>query len=158
MQIVKNTVVTLNYQVTDNDGNLVDGGAQPLVYLHGGYDGLFPKIEEALHGKNVGDKLSLRLEPDDAFGEYDDELVIVESADVFPENIQIGTHLEQLIEGEEEPALFTVTDIADGKVTVDGNHPLAGLGILFDCTVAQVRQATPEEIAHGHPHEGTHTH
>jgi FKBP-type peptidyl-prolyl cis-trans isomerase SlyD len=158
MQIVKNSVVTLNYRVTDPDGNLVDGGAAPLIYLHGGYDGIFPKLEEALHGKNEGDKVEVRLEPDDAFGEYDDSLVIVESVEAFPDNIEIGMHLERVEEGEEDPSLYTITDIANGEVVVDGNHPLAGLTILFNCTVALVRLATAEEIAHGHPHDGMPAH
>jgi FKBP-type peptidyl-prolyl cis-trans isomerase SlyD len=158
MQIAKNTVVTLNYKVTDSEGNLVDGGAQPLVYLHGGYDGVFPKLEEALHGKSQGDQLEVRLEPDDAFGEYDDELVITESVEIFPDNIAIGTHLERSSDDGEETEIFTVTDISDGKVVVDGNHPLAGLTIQFNCTVALVRLATAEEIAHGHVHDGQHAH
>ena len=77
MQIAKNCVVTLDYRVTDPEGELVDDGSQPIVYLHGGYDGIFPKIEEALHGKTVGDKLEVKLQPEDAFGDYDAALVMI---------------------------------------------------------------------------------
>ncbi len=74
MKIGKNSVVTLDYSVTDTAGNLIDGGAHPIVYLHGGYEGIFPKIEEALSGKSVGDSLDITLAPEDAFGEYDETL------------------------------------------------------------------------------------
>ncbi|WP_341674913.1 peptidylprolyl isomerase [Niveibacterium sp. SC-1] len=159
MEIVKNTVVSLNYTVHDPDGNLVDDGANPLVYLHGGYDAIFPKLEEELHGKSVGDKLVVKLQPDDAFGEYDESLVMIEPADLFPDNIEIGMAFERVGEDGEEDMLFRVTDIADGKVVVDGNHPLAGTALVFDVTVAEVRPATAEELAHGHVHgAGGHHH
>jgi FKBP-type peptidyl-prolyl cis-trans isomerase SlyD len=159
MEIVKNTVVTLNYKVHDPDGNLVDDGANPLVYLHGGYDGIFPKLEEELHGKSVGDKLVVKLQPEDAFGDYDESLVMIEPADLFPDNIEIGMAFERVGEDDEEDMLFRVTDIADGKVVVDGNHPLAGTALVFDITVAEVRPATAEELTHGHVHgAGGHHH
>jgi FKBP-type peptidyl-prolyl cis-trans isomerase SlyD len=159
MEIVKNTVVTLNYSVHDPDGNLVDDGANPLVYLHGGYDGIFPKLEEELHGKSVGEKLVVKLQPEDAFGDYDESLVMIEPADLFPDNIEIGMAFERVGEDDEEDMLFRVTDIADGKVVVDGNHPLAGTALVFDITIAEVRPATAEELSHGHVHgAGGHHH
>lgn len=157
MEIVKNTVVTLNYTVHDADGNLVDDGAQPLVYLHGGYDAVFPLIEENLHGKKLGDTLKIKLQPDDAFGDYDESLVLVEDAKLFPDNIEVGMAFERVGEEGEDDMIFRITDIADGKVVVDGNHPLAGMALLFDITVADVRQASLEEITHGHVH-GPHGH
>ncbi|HEY6898119.1 MAG TPA: peptidylprolyl isomerase [Rhodocyclaceae bacterium] len=159
MQIEKDTVVTLNYRVTDTDGNLVDEGAQPLVYLHGGYDGIFPLLEETLQGKNVGEKLEVKLEPDDAFGDYDAELVMIEPRNLFPDNIEVGMQFERGTEEGEDDMLYTITDIADDKVVVDGNHPLAGMALLFSCTVADVRKATADELAHGHTHgPGGHQH
>ena len=158
MEIAKNTVVTLNYTVTDPDGNVIDDGQHPLVYLHGGYDGIFAVIEEALHGKKVGDNAKVKLLPEDAFGEYDEELVEIESRANFPDNIEVGMQFERGAEdGESEDGLFTITDIADDKVVVDGNHPLAGISLLFSCTVTGVRVATAEEITHGHVH-GEHGH
>ncbi|HSD39410.1 MAG TPA: peptidylprolyl isomerase [Rhodocyclaceae bacterium] len=157
MEIVKNTVVTLNYTVRDTDGKVVDDGAQPLVYLHGGYDGIFPLLEEQLHGKNLGDKLQIKLQPDDAFGDIDEELIMIEEAKLFPDNIEVGMAFERVGEDGEEDMIFRITDIADGKVVVDGNHPLAGMALLFDVTVADVRQATLEELTHGHVH-GPHGH
>ena len=160
MQIAKNTVVTLSYRVTDSDGSVVDEGSAPLVYLHGGYDGIFPRIEESLHGKDVGDKLDVKLQPDDAFGEYDAQLVAIESRNLFPEDIEIGMQFERAGDDGDEDVLYTITDIADGKVVVDGNHPLAGIALQFVCEVTGVRAATAEEISHGHIHgpDGHHHH
>lgn len=152
MQIQKNTVVTLNYQVADSDGNPVDEGGQPIVYLHGGYGGIFDVIEEALHGKSQGDKLEIRLEPEDAFGDYDAELVLIEPRSLFPDNIEVGMEFERASEDGEDDERYTITDIAEDKVVVDGNHPLAGMALNFSCTVADVRAATQEEISHGHVH------
>ena len=77
-QVVRNTVVTLDYSVTDPDGELVDAGQEPLVYLHGGYDDIFPKIEEAVQEKRIGESVVVKMQPDDAFGEYDAELIQIE--------------------------------------------------------------------------------
>jgi FKBP-type peptidyl-prolyl cis-trans isomerase SlyD len=152
MQIAKNTVVTLNYRVTDSDGGLVDAGEQPIVYLHGGYDGIFPLIEESLQGKGVGDALEVRLEPEDAFGDYDAERVMIEPRSLFPENIEVGMQFERATEEGDDGELYTITDIAEDKVVVDGNHPLAGMALVFSCTVAEVRAASTEEVGHGHVH------
>jgi len=152
-------VVTLAYRVTDVDGNLIDAGDRPLVYLHGRHGGIFEKIENELEGQSAGFQKDIRLLPEEAFGEYDAELLLVEPRELFPENIEVGMQFERAIEDGEDDMLYTITDIADDKVVVDGNHPLAGVALLFSCTVSDVRAATPEEIAHGHVHgEGGHTH
>lgn len=159
MQISKNTVVTLKYTVHDADGNMVDDGENPLVYLHGGYDGIFPALEEALHGKKVGDQFQVKLQPEDAFGDYDEELVLVEEVSQFPENIEVGMSFERVTDDGEEDMIYRITDIAEGKVVVDGNHPLAGIALVFDGNVAEVRAASQEEITHGHVHgAGGHHH
>jgi FKBP-type peptidyl-prolyl cis-trans isomerase SlyD len=155
MQIAKDTVVTLNYRVTDSDGDLVDEGQEPLVYLHGGYDGIFPLIEESLQGKDVGAALEIKLQPEDAFGDYDAELVKVEARNLFPDNIEVGMQFERATEEDgDDEELYTITDIADDKVVVDGNHPLAGMALIFSCTVVDVRAASADEIGHGHVHGG----
>ena len=119
MLIARNMVVTLKYSVKDLDGTPIDEGAAPLVYLHGGYGGIFDRIEEELQGRAVGDALEVQLEPEDAFGEYDAELVAVESRQLFPENIEVGMQFERGAEDDEsEDGLFTITDIADDKVVV----------------------------------------
>ena len=159
MEITKNTVVTLDYTVKDPEGSLIDDGHHPLVYLHGGYEGIFAVIEEALQGKKVGDNLKVKLLPEDAFGEFDEELVLVEDAAMFPDNIEVGMSFERVAEEGEEEIVYRITDIADGKVVVDGNHPLAGTALVFDLTVKEVRAASAEEIGHGHVHgAGGHHH
>jgi len=154
MRIAKNTVVTLSYRVADSDGNLVDEGGQPLVYLHGGYDGIFPHIEEMLQGRDVGEALDIKLQPEEAFGEYDADLVMIEARSLFPDNIEVGMQFERATEDGDDEALYTITDIAEDRVVVDGNHPLAGMALVFSCTVADVRAATADEIEHGHVHAG----
>lgn len=160
MQIGHNTVVTLEYRVTDSDGNLIDAGEHPLVYLHGGHGGIFEKIEEELAGQEVGFQKDVRLQPEEAFGEYDAELVTVEPRELFPDEIEVGMQFERASEDEDtDGMLYTITDIAEGKVVVDGNHPLAGVALIFSCTVNGVRAASAEEIAHGHVHgAGGHLH
>jgi FKBP-type peptidyl-prolyl cis-trans isomerase SlyD len=159
MQVSMNTVVTMTYALKDADGVVLESSDQPVAYLHGGYDNIFPKVEEAMHGKNIGDTIELALEPADAFGEYDAELVQIEPASAFPqENLKEGSQFE----GEDETGeviLYTVTNVADGKVVVDGNHPWAGQRIIFKATIKDVRSANQEEVTHQHVHgAGGHHH
>ena len=161
MRIAKDTVVSLRYELFDAEGELLEKVDAPVSYLHGGYDGIFPLVEEALHDKAIGAQCSVTLQPDDAFGEYDHELVQVEARSAFPEDIAIGMQFEGGPEGadEEDFSLYTVVEINDDEVTVDGNHPLAGKTLSFNCTVTGVRQATAEELMHGHVHgEGGYVH
>jgi len=159
VKIGKDTVVTLTYQLTTLSGELLEEATleSPAVYLHGGYDGIFPKVEESLEGKATGDELDVVLEPDDAFGEYDAELVRVEPAHLFPQEVQIGMQLEGASEDGEQTMLYTVTDVAEGQVVVDGNHPLSGQSLRLQCRVQEIRAALPEETEHGHVH-GAHGH
>ncbi len=158
MQIGKDTVVSLNYDLSDSSGKVIEQTKAPITYLHGGYDGIFPLVETALQGKAVGDKCKVTLEPDDAFGEYEADMVRSEPKSLFPENISVGMQFEGAIEGSDDYTLYTVKEIADDKVVVDGNHPLAGQTLMFSGTVTQVRAATREELHHGHVHgpEGHH--
>lgn len=157
MQIVKNAVVSLSYELSDSQGKILDKSEAPISYLHGGYDGIFPTVEEALHGKSEGEDVAVTLAPDDAFGEYDAELIRVEPRDMFPESIEIGMQFEGGAEDSDEELIYTVTDVAEDKVVVDGNHPLAGQTLRFQCHIESVRPATDEEVAHGHVH-GAHGH
>ncbi|MDR0440462.1 MAG: peptidylprolyl isomerase [Candidatus Accumulibacter sp.] len=154
-QVIKNTVVTLDYNVTDPDGDLVDAGKEALVYLHGGYGDIFPKIEEALQGKRIGETVVIKMQPDEAFGEYDAELIEVEPREDFPEELQVGMLIEGMPEGghEDDMSIYRVTEITDDRVVLDGNHPLAGMALIFTCTVTAMRPASAEEIAHGHLHD-----
>jgi FKBP-type peptidyl-prolyl cis-trans isomerase SlyD len=161
MRIAKDTVVSLNYELYDSSGELLEKVDEHISYLHGGYDGIFPLVEEALQGKGVGDTCSVTMEPEDAFGEYDHNLVEIEPRSSFPKDVTVGMQFEGAPEAsdEEDFMLFTVVDVSDREVTVDGNHPLAGKTLKFNCTVTGVRQATPEELEHGHVHgEGGHVH
>jgi len=158
MKIAQNTVVTVNYKLSDAQNNLIEDGAQPMVYLHGGYENTLPKIEEELDGKDVGYASTIQIEPEDAFGDYDPSLLKVEERNRLPEPIEVGMQFEGVAEGgDEEPVIFTVTEVADDKVVLDGNHPLAGMALRFELSVIDVRAATEEEITHGHVH-GAHGH
>jgi FKBP-type peptidyl-prolyl cis-trans isomerase SlyD len=158
MKIAQNTVVTVNYKLSDAQNNLIEDGAQPMVYLHGGYENTLPKIEEELDGKDVGYASTIQIEPEDAFGDYDPNLLKVEERNRLPEPIEVGMQFEGMAEGaDDEPVIFTVTEVADDKVVLDGNHPLAGMALRFELSVIDVRAATEEEIQHGHVH-GAHGH
>ena len=149
------TVVTLAYELKDCDGRALDEPGSEMAYLHG-FGGIFPKVEEALQGKRVGHEFSVTLDPDDAFGEYDAELLRVEGRERFPDTLEIGMRFEGIPGDREEDArVYTVTDITPEKVVVDGNHPLAGERLWFKCKVKEVRKATPDELEHGHVHGDT---
>ena len=152
-QVSKNSVITLSYNLTDPDGNMLDEGNNPIVYLHGGYDGVFRPIEAALEGKSVGDTVTVKLQPNEAFGEYDFDLLQVEPVENLPQPLKVGMMIEgDTEEGFEEGAVFyTVTEIADGKAVLDGNHPLSGMALIFIGTVTAIRPATPEEMATREP-------
>ena len=159
MQVTQDTVVMLTYELLDADGELIESSDAPIAYLHGGYDGIFPLVERALAGKTVGEQCRVRLEPEDAFGDYDAELVRMEPREKFPGNLEVGMRFEGRGEESGATVIYTVTDVAEDKVVVDGNHPLAGQTLHFSCTVTGVRAATAEELAHGHVHEeGGHQH
>lgn len=157
MQIAKNTVVTLTFELLDAQGNMIEKAESPIVYLHGGFQGIFPLVEQTLDGKKVGDSCEVRLAPNDAFGEYDAKLVQVETRDKFPSDIAVGMQFEGRGEESGHTIVYTVTDVAADKVVVDGNHPLAGQTLNFNGTVTEVRVATGEEMEHGHVH-GAHGH
>jgi len=158
MKIAKNTVVSVHYKMSDAQGNLIEESRDPMVYLHGGYDDTLPKIEEALEGKEVGYEALIQVEPADAFGDYDATLVKVEPRDRLPSPVEVGMQFEGTPDDPDGDSLiFTVTDIAGDQVVLDGNHPLAGISLRFQLTVADVRAASDEEVAHGHVH-GPHGH
>lgn len=157
MRIKKNTVVSINYELTDATGNVLEKTEMPISYLHGGYGGIFPMIEETLHDMEIGFSCSVSMEPEDTFGEYDAELIRVEPRSSFPANVTVGMHFEGGVEGSNDVIIYKVTDVTDDSVIVDGNHPFAGMKLTFACTVTDVRPATPDEISHQHVH-GAHGH
>lgn len=157
MKITKDTVVTLHYEMYDGENQLIDKTEEPISYLHGGYDGIFPLVEEALHEQEVGSVVDVTLQPEDAFGEPDSELVRIEDLKSFPVDVEVGMMFETDDPETDEVMVFRVVDIADGKAVVDANHPLAGVKIRFKATIADVRAASADEVQHGHAH-GAHGH
>lgn len=141
MQVQNGSTVTLNYSVTTTDGELIDPGAEPMVYLHGDPDGLFPKLQAALHGKHLNETVTATLEADDAFGPYDHALVRIEHRGRFDFDIAAGTQLEGAND-EGETIVFVVKEIDGDRVTLDANHPLAGLTLVFTCTVTAIQLAS----------------
>jgi FKBP-type peptidyl-prolyl cis-trans isomerase SlyD len=117
--------------------------ASELSYLHGGYGQVFDALEKALEGKGAGESLRLQLEPEQAFGDYDAELLRVEPLERYGEGVAVGMEIE------EDAKLYTVTDVADGKVVLDANHPLAGMALRFSCVILSIREATKEELKRG---------
>jgi FKBP-type peptidyl-prolyl cis-trans isomerase SlyD len=114
-----------------------------MTYLHGGYGQIFEALERALEGKSAGESLLLQLEPEQAFGDYDAELLRVEPLERYGEGVAVGMEIE------EDAHLYTVTDVADGKVVLDANHPLAGMALRFQLEIISIRKAQPEEIERG---------
>jgi FKBP-type peptidyl-prolyl cis-trans isomerase SlyD len=161
MKIEKNTVVSLRYKLTDAQNNIIDEPDSPMVYLHGGYQGTFPKIETLLDGQDIGYEANIQLEPNEAFGDYDPELLKIEPRARFPEPLEVGMQFEGVpdvlddtdseSDSDDEPLIYTVTDVADNQVVLDGNHPLAGMALRFWVQVEDVRAASDEEIENRHP-------
>ncbi len=150
MQVSSNSVVALQVELSDIWGNLIQRSEEPVQYLHGGYGNIFSPVEAALEGKGVNDRVEVRLEPEEAFGDYDENLLRVEPRSRFPQEIEVGMRIEgDPAGGDDRSPIFTITDIAEGKVVLDANHPLAGMALKFSCTVVEVRPATATEIQNG---------
>jgi FKBP-type peptidyl-prolyl cis-trans isomerase SlyD len=150
MLIDDDTWVTVRYQLFDSQGEELDPSARELTYLHGGYGAVFPQIEQALQGHPAGFGTSVYLQPEDSFGDYDAQLVQLVPRDTLPDELEIGMSFEGIPgehdDDDEEQRIYIVTDIADGVVVLDANHPLAGMALRFDLQVIDVRMATEEEI------------
>jgi FKBP-type peptidyl-prolyl cis-trans isomerase SlyD len=152
MQIADNTVAELNYSLTV-DGQVIDESEEdhPLAYLHGNGN-IISGLENALTGKSKGDKISITLEPNDAYGDFDEALVMKVDRSQFDreEQMEVGMQIEaQFPDGTE---VATIQAINGDEITIDGNHPLAGETLTFEVEVAGVRAATEEELVHGHVH------
>jgi len=154
MNITKDSVVTLNYQVADAQGKPLESGQQ--AYLHGGYGNTFAKLEAVLEGQSTGFATTVVLQPEDAFGVRDETLVRTIPKSEFPPGVKVGGQLRGSTEDGREQ-VFNVVKIKGPQVLLDGNHPHAGKVLRFAVKVLSVRAASPEEIAHGHAH-GAHGH
>jgi len=153
MPISPPCVVSLVWRLRDAQGQPIDELANPVEFLVGGED-LLPKVEEALIGHDVGYEVSLHLEPEHAFGDYDADLVFFEDRAIFPESVEVGMQFDGVPEGAKTDnmpadAIYTVTEVYPDHVVLDGNHPLAGLALRLDVTVRDLRDATDEEIESG---------
>jgi len=161
MQISKNKVVTLEYVLKDNDGTIIDqsSGDDSFAFIQG-IGGIIPGLENALDGKKADDALSITIEPDEAYGHREDSLLAEVPLDRFDDAGEIKEGMQFQTAGEDGTArVVTVMKIDNGTVTVDGNHPLAGITLNFDVKVLGVRDATEEELEHGHVHgPGGHQH
>ena len=156
MKIEKDRVVTLKYKVSNAQGKLMEAAAEPMAYLHGGYENTLPKIEEALDGQEKGYQTTLVLSPADSFGERDESLLQTMPKKDFPPGVKVGGQLRgRTADGRE--AVFNVVKIKGDTVMLDGNHPWAGQTLRFHLNVIDVRPAIQEEIEHRHVH-GAHGH
>jgi len=160
MNVVENAVVTIDYTLKDNDDVLIDSSENvgPLAFLFGAGN-VIPGLEAALLGKKEGDEVQANISPENAYGERQEDMQQQVPKELFGgiENIEMGMQFQS--ETDQGPVMVTVVKIEDEMVTVDGNHPLAGVDLNFDVTVRGVREATAEELEHGHVHgEGGHQH
>jgi FKBP-type peptidyl-prolyl cis-trans isomerase SlyD len=151
VKVARDKVVYITYQITDTAGGVLEQIDIPVGYVHGGRSDLFPQIERKLEGLAVGESVKVTLSPDEAFGQSNPDLTFTDAIEnVPPEFRRVGA--EATFQNERgETRTMTVTGVADGQVTLDGNHPLAGKTITFRVTVADIRDATPAEIASGTP-------
>lgn len=153
MQIADNKVVTLNYTLRDDQETVIDSSQDgSFAYLHGASN-IIPGLEKALTDKSVNDELTVVVEPSDGYGERNPEMSQVVSIEMFDDadDIEVGRQFHAA-SPDGQPVVVTVTAVEDGNVTVDGNHPLAGVTLHFDVKVMDIRDASDEEIEHGHVH------
>ena len=154
MDIAENCVVSINFRLTNDQGEVLDQSEEgtPLVYLHGAV-GIIPALENELTGKSPGDSFSVTVTPEEGYGERQDQMVQQVPRTAFPEPDKLETGMQFQATAADGQTNLTVTliEVGEDTVTVDANHPLAGMTLLFEGTVEDVRPATEEEIAQGHP-------
>lgn len=160
MQITKHAVAAIDYTLKNDAGDLIDtsSGQEPLSYVHG-VGALVPGLEAELEGKSAGDKVDVRIAPEDGYGKRHEGMVQRVSRSLLPEEVEPRVGMQLQTQSEQGPLVLTVVDVQDEEITVDGNHPLAGVTLHFEVDVVSVRAATAEEIEHGHVHgPGGHAH
>lgn len=157
MKITKNTLVHIDYTLKDKEDNILNEDEKELIYLHGGYGHVFQTLEDVLEGKEAGDAFKVTLTPQQAFGEYDDELVVKESLGELPEEIEVGTELD-VVDDSKEELIYIVTEIGDDYAILDANHPLAGLTLTFEGRVMELEELGEDAIKEILEHEEAHHH
>ena len=160
MQIEQNSVVTLHYTLKDNDGNIIDQSDDgSFLYLHGAMN-IIPGLENALSGKSAGDEISVKVSPEEGYGEKDPQRIQEVPKEMFDNADEIQPGVQFHAQGPDGNAVVvTVVEVKDEAVVIDGNHALAGVDLNFEVKVVDVREASAEEIEHGHVHgPGGHQH
>lgn len=147
--VEQHKVVSFVYTIVDESGELLEQSDLPISYVHGGKHDLFEKVEQGLDGAVVNDTVEVSLTPEEGFGAHDPDLTYTDAIENVPAEFRsVGAEVE-MMNDQGDSRKFTVTRIDDGKLTVDGNHPMAGKAITFRIKVIGIRDATPEEIANG---------
>jgi FKBP-type peptidyl-prolyl cis-trans isomerase SlyD len=147
--VEQNKVVSFVYSIVDEYGELLEQSDLPISYVHGGKHDLFEKVEEGLDGAVINDTVEVSLTAEESFGPHDPDLTYTDAIENVPEEFRaVGAEVE-MMNDQGDSRKFKVTRIEDGKLTVDGNHPMAGKAITFRIKVIDIRDATPEEIANG---------
>lgn len=160
MQIANDKAVSFHYTLTNTAGEIIDSsaGGDALVYLHGSGN-IISGLEAALNGKKVGDKFTVTIAPKDAYGERMDDMIQVIERKMFEGIDELEVGMQFHADVSHGPGIVTIVEIEGDDVTIDGNHPLAGEALTFDVEVTEIRDATEEELDHGHVHgEGGHHH
>ena len=160
MQIANNHVVILNYTLKDNDDNIIDkSDDSSFCYLHGAGN-IIPGLEDALTGKTASDNFSVSIPPEEAYGVHDEAKSQDVPRSMFPPEPEVEAGMQFNAQGpDEQMVVVTIKKVEGDTITVDGNHPLAGVTLNFDVTVVEIRDATAEELEHGHVHgPGGHQH
>ncbi|WP_425570237.1 FKBP-type peptidyl-prolyl cis-trans isomerase [Pigmentiphaga soli] len=170
MTVGENTVVTVEFWISSTDGEALDDSGGPVSFLHRGHDSLLPRLDDGLEGQEPGFEQTFHLEPADAFGDYDTDLLRVEERSRFPEPLEVGMRFEgvpgqgdgdgpvvTVADDDDEPdenaLIFVVTDLTEDKVVLDANHPFAGMALRVRIKLLAVRPADPEEIEQGYADE-----
>lgn len=143
-------IVSVEIELRDAQGELIREAGEPLVYLHGGHGGLIDALEDALAGHVAGERIRIKLEPEQAFGEYEAELLRIEDRQRYGDGLEVGMEIDDRFDDSEQRR-YIVTDLTEDKVVLDGNHPLAGMALVFDCRIVSVREARPEELREQRP-------
>ncbi|MBZ0178845.1 MAG: peptidylprolyl isomerase [Melioribacteraceae bacterium] len=153
MQIANDKVVSIHYTLKDNDGKILDSseGKEPLKYIQGKQN-IIPGLENAMEGKSVGDKFNVKVQPNEGYGERNDQMVVSIPKTSFGEIKEINPGMQFQLNSQNGPVVVTVVETDDENVKVDANHPLAGVELNFDVEVMDIREATSEELDHGHVH------
>ncbi len=146
MPIEPKVWVTLKYRLFDSQGEPIEDHARQIGYLHGGYGAVFPRIEQALEGRRQGESVTVHLEPEDSFGDYDASRLRLAPREHFPDQLEAGMTFEGVPGEPPDGELYIVTDVAGDTVVLDANHPLAGMSLRFEIEIVALRSATPEEI------------